>query len=124
MSLDKIEKYIKRKVYNELNKPDNYYELEKDKDTFVILVRGKRIITRSGKSVWSSIGAAKNAFNNHLDSATKISRLYWDIDDKFEDSDIVFNSYEIAIKYKKEWISENVSFITMKDYLKMMGRSR
>jgi len=110
---------IKSNIITILNSEGAFPELTKDKDMYVILVNGKRLKTFSGKSVWPSIGAAKNALNNHLYA------LY--ADRKFHLSNHKIHNEDGVLEYNRmkqaktdaenEWIKQHVVFVPFDQYM-------
>jgi hypothetical protein len=70
---------------------------------YVLVVQGKRVKTRSGKSMWASKGAAKNALNLHIEQQ---------------------GGYNMSKKdswgdMRKHWIDTNVKVMSEVEWLKM-----
>jgi hypothetical protein len=79
---------------------ETFQEVKNEK-SFVMLLNGHRVKTNSGKQVWTSTGAAKNALNNHIDNLGYSFR-----DGKEEEI--------------KEWAKSNIQIISSAEYEKML----
>lgn len=83
--------------------PSTFEDVSK-KQVFVLIVQGKRVKVRSGKSMWSSKGAAKNALNHHLSCVPYSFRKR--------------DSWDAMLK---DWIEQNVQVMTEEEWLKSQG---
>lgn len=87
-----------------------------DDDKYVILVNQKRVVLKSGKSIWNSKGSAKCALKYHL------NRL---IDDKvrLKWADVKSSTWpirQVREKLLDDWVKKNVEIIKYKDYIKIL----
>ena len=78
--------------------------VDADKQAFVLLLNGKRVKTTTGKSVWTSKGAAKNALNNHMRQVD-----YYNYNLTIEDR-------EEKNQAKKEWIEQNIQVVSIAEW--------
>lgn len=102
------------KVFNDYAQ-ESFYEYERGpEESWVVLVDGRRIITRSNKRLWRLRSHALNAVYNHL-SATVIQRLHRLRIIKF--TGLSFTSDQID-EAKNRWIEEHVEIITLKEWEK------
>ena len=112
---------VKQTLISIYNSKDAFEEVEKAKDNFVILVNGKRIKTRSGKSVWPNRGAAKNALRHHLNGIINIYNT--EGLPKREDGRLNYSeARQIIQEAEDEWIENHVVFMPLSDYLKLLKK--
>lgn len=69
-----------------------------------VKVNGKYIITDSNKTVWPSIGAAKNAIRNHIGNSMAISNWVYAMDQNKSPFDRLFSSTPLYSDIKDEII--------------------
>lgn len=79
---------------------------ETNKTPHIILFRGRRVCTSSGKSIWNSKGAAKSALTHHLKSVAYKIRYY-------------LKQSFITSSDLKEWAEQNIQVIPLVDHEKL-----
>lgn len=92
---------------------DSFEEVDVDKKAFIILLNGKRVKVRTGKSVWNSSGAAKNAINNHVSYMHNYADIY-NVD--FKDREERYAAESEAKKAIKEWIEGNIKVVSVGEF--------
>ena len=77
MTKDLTEKELKKLVIDALNSPSAFTKCTdtKNKELFIILVNGKRVVMRSGKKVWNGKGPAKSALRNHINEPLHMNKI-------------------------------------------------
>ena len=93
----------------------SFSEVDINKKAFVILVNGKRVKVRTGKSVWTTTGAAKNALTNHLYYLYNSPEIYSDpkINEDYKLRNEAIKEAKLAAK---EWIEQNISVVSVGEY--------
>jgi len=115
-----IQEEIKEAINNKLNNPSAFTEVKKSKELYVILINGKRIITNSGKSVWSGQGPAKTALKNHIRAVFyKFGFNLFDyIINNETDGTINYGAMNAIKKAAEdEWIDTHVVFVPYDKYM-------
>lgn len=89
------------------------------REPYVILVNGKRVTLKTGRNVWSGIGAAKNAMRNHLHylfwTARKADNKKYEVLD--QDGKKSYQAYRLAVrKAEDDWIARHVVYIPLSTY--------
>lgn len=89
------------------------------REPYVILVNGKRVTLKSGRNVWSGIGAAKNALRNHLHylfwNARKADNKKYEVLD--QNGKKSYQAYGSMVKATEdEWISKHVVYVSLSVY--------
>ena len=80
---------------------NSFREYDAGKSAYILLVDGKRVKVRNGKSVWNTAGAAKNALRNHFNN---YSYLLNDLD-RVEREQI-----------EDEWIEQHARVVSVSEY--------
>ena len=115
------EKAFKAHIISYLNNEGitSFAEYEKISNSFVMLLRGKRVKVRSGKNIWNSLGAAKNALRCHLESITYKNYALFD---KYGKADWNATN-ETKRKAEDEWIANNIRFVSLQEYLALKQKA-
>lgn len=92
---------------------ESFEEVDVDKKAFIVLMNGKRIKVRTGKSVWSTSGAAKNAVNNHVSYLHNYAGIY---NDSFSDREDRYSATAEAKQAIKEWIEHNIKVVSVGEF--------
>ena|SRR5690348_10664517 len=90
---------------------DSFDEVDADKKAFIILLRGKRVSVSSGKKIWASSGAARNALNNHTRNVSNYGPMY-----NLDGDDNRWDYAEEAEEAIKEWINQNIRIMSIGEY--------
>jgi hypothetical protein len=114
---------VKSKYYKILTRSE--FKIHSDKkEAHVILVDGKRIITRSGKSEWPSIRAAKSALRYHLNSIQyKNKKEAGTVSDAEFTGSFLLTSKAIK-EAENEWIANHVVFLPLRLYHPPVTKNR
>lgn len=107
---------LTKKILKVLNDPNSFENYDDQKGMFVVLVNGKRVKMSSGKNIWTSTGAAKNALRCHMDNLIykKIINNFIQREDGSRDYK---TSAEIVKNIQSEWINKHVNVIPFNSYL-------
>lgn len=99
----------------------SFSEYEKVSQSFIILLRGKRVKMRSGKAIWNSIGAAKNALRCHLENIHYSQDYYLEDENGKKSWGITDSAQREA---ENEWIANNIRFVPLSEYLALRQKTK
>ena len=107
-------------VKDALGSSDSFEQYDSvSKEQYVILINGKRVRMRSGKTVWNGKGPAKSALRNHITHVlwrNKVDCNNYMITDQDGGKD--YGAVRDTIKVAEdEWIDKYVVFMPLAEYI-------
>ncbi|KKL65460.1 hypothetical protein LCGC14_2154770 [marine sediment metagenome] len=107
-------------VKDALGSSDSFEQYDSvSKEQYVILINGKRVRMRSGKTVWNGKGPAKSALRNHITHVlwrNKVDCNNYMITDQDGGKD--YGAVRDIIKVAEdEWIDKYVVFMPLAEYI-------